>query len=356
MRKIFTLATAFMAAIAVNAQVLLDETFDYGTTTLATVAGDPTASATANALHTWYKSGKPGDSNSGSIAISNTPLSYSGYTSSGKGKAAEITNAGAGTNTRIDVVRFVNHDDKIKTGVIYYAFMLNASNMNSVSGDGVEGTDWRDIFVIAEGGSDVLGNSLRGRLFLKQDPDDASKIYYSVSKNTAFSSSVIPDAQGEIAANQTYLFVLRQTFENNKLEVIVNPALETEPSAGWIDGRTSDSNTFGGTYGLGIRRRNLANSANVLIGGIRVAQTWKDVIGSVGTGISDNQATKNNILVSGSTIITKAGSVKVINLAGAEVINQATTGNLATGLSNGLYIAQFTDADGNVTTQKILIK
>lgn len=360
MKKVFTLSALIAVfSFALNAQLLLEEKFDYESSTLATVAGDPTTSATNNTLKTWYKSGKAGDSNSASIALSDEVLSYNGYGASGGVKSAKIDNAGAGTNTRIDVIRFKEDASKVKTGVLYYAFLLNASNATSyASSDAKDNYDWRDYFVIAEGGSDVLGNSLRGRLFLKQDSEDETKIYYTISKNTAFNSSNPPVAQGELVAGQTYLFVIRQTFETNKIELIVNPTLTAEPTTGWIDGKPDDTNNFGGTYGIGLRRRNLASSASVLFGGIRIATNYADAIGyAPSSGVSDIQSNSNSITAFGKTIVTdRAGSIKVFSLTGAEVLSQTTSGSLNTDLSNGMYLVRFVDGAGKISASKIVIK
>ena len=242
--------------------------------------------------------------------------------------------------------------------MLYYAFMLkviNAKSWSTSSGD--EANDWRDIFLVAEGGSDVLGNSLRARFFLKQDPDDATKVHYSISKNTAFSSTIPTTGEGELVTGQTYLVVIRQTFTGNKLEVIVNPSLTAEPTTGWIDGKTDDTNTFGGTYGIGLRRRNLSNNTDIRIGGIRVAKTYADVIGYSSTFNTDLKANINNIRVSEKNIVTDcAGSLSVFSLTGTEILSQATNGSLATDLANGMYIVRFVNEQGVKSAAKIVVK
>lgn len=360
MRKIFTLFTVccFFTAVS-NAQLLMEETFDYEGQALAAVEGDPLTGATNNTLKTWYKSGKAGDSNSGSLVLVTEPLLYANYGGSEGVKSVKIDNAGAGANARVDVVRFVSEGEKIKTGVLYYAFLLKANNFTTFSTtDNKENNDWRDVFVIAEGGSDVLGNSMRGRLFLRQDPEDETKIYYSISKNTAFSSSASPEAQGEITAGETYLFVIRQSFEASKVEVIVNPSLTSEPSTGWINGKSDDTSTFSGTYGIGLRRRNLGNTADVRIGGIRIAKTYTDAIGySESTGTDDIRLEESDIMVSGKTIITnRSGQVRVFSVTGAEVLNQPVYDRLETNLNEGIYIVRFTDESAKVSTGKVIIK
>lgn len=359
MKKLFLLVIAASFVFFTNAQVLLNETFNYNSTILANVAGDPNTSATNNTVGVWYETGKASDSNSSSILIDSEPLYYTGYINSGIGKSAKIENGGSGANTRVDVVRFVSMADKITTGVLYYAFLMNVGDAKSWSTSaGAEENGWRDIFTIAEGGSDVLGNSFRGRLFIQQDPTETGKINYTIVKNTSISTTTTPTNQGFISAGQTYLVVIRQTFTGDascKVEVIMNPEITvTEPSTGWINGYPNDVNTFGGTYGIGLRRRNLANSANILISGIRVTRTYADAVG-VGTGVSTIYS-ENVIRVSGKTIISEnAGNIHVYNLAGSKVLSAATEGRLETTLAKGLYLVKFVDNSGNSTSTKINI-
>ncbi|HRZ97845.1 MAG TPA: hypothetical protein P5084_09820 [Paludibacter sp.] len=357
MKKVILLIIAINFVLLANAQLLLNETFNYSSTILATVAGDPNTSATNNTVGVWYETGKASDSNSSSILIDSEPLYYTGYINSGIGKSAKIENGGSGANTRIDVVRFVSMAEKVTSGTLYYAFLMNVGDIKSWSTTaGAEENGWRDVFTIAEGGSDVLGNSYRGRLFLQQDATEAGKINYTIVKNTSISSSILPTNQGFISAGQTYLFVVRQTFTGGtdcKVEVIVNPAISAiEPASGWINGYPTDVNTFGGTYGIGIRRRNLANSANVFISGIRIARSYSDVVGiSTGLGLLYSE---NMIRTAGKTILTEnAGNISVYNLVGSEVLRASTQGQLETALPKGIYMIKFVDKVGNTSSAKV---
>lgn len=355
---LLVLLTAFIASA--EAQLLMNETFNYTSSLLASKPGDPPANADNADVHVWYNTGKTSDSNSGSLGIDPEPLYYGEYINSGVGKSALINWGGAGTNTRVDVVRFINHDEKVSgtDKKLYYAFMMNVGNIRSFS-SGADANDWRDVLCVTEGGSNILGNSFRGRFFLKQDAEDPSKIYYSISKNTAFTSSLEPDAVGTISGGQTYLFVIRQTFTGDatcKVEVIHNPAISaSEPGTGWINGRAADTNTFGGTYGVALRRRNLGSEAKVNIGGLRVARTYADAVGMT-TGLFDVRNSHNIHVVGGEIVTGEAGMLKVYSLAGCELVSAQTNGRLATQLSAGNYIVRFTDVDGAVSSAKVLIR
>ena len=374
MKKLILLFSVGMGFILnSNAQLLFNETFNYSSSTLASVAGDPATDATNNLTYVWYKSGKTSDSNSGSFSFSD-PLFYTDYITSGVGKSVVIDNAGAGTNTRVDVVRFVPNANKFAlstassnayAGYLYYSFMITVNDATSYStSGGTEGTDWRDVFCIAEGGSDVLGNSFRGRFFIKQDATDPALIDYSICKNTSFSSTTPPDNSGTFPKGQNCLVVIRQNFivdattnPTGTVEVIVNPTISaTEPTSGWINGKPSDTNTFGGTYGVAIRRRNLGSTANIQIGGLRVAKTWNDVLYGTLSGVK-NPSVDNNIWMNGKNIMTQQkGMLKVYNLSGAELISAQTEGSLATTLAKGVYLVRFNGNDGSTNASKILIQ
>lgn len=359
MKKLILLVSLTVFFLNANSQLLLNETFNYSTATLASQPGDPAANADNTDVHVWYNTGKTSDSNSESLTIDSEPLYYVGYINSGEGKSVKIDWAGGGTNKRIDVVRFLPHSEKIsKAGnYLYYAFMMNVENGQSTS-SGVDANDWRDVFCIAEGGNDLLGNSFRGRLFIQQDPENEGMVKYSISKNTAFSSQAVPDAFGSISAGQTYLFVIKQTFTGDatcKVEVMHNPEISaTEPATGWINGKESDTNTFGGTYGVALRRRDLGSQAKILIGGLRVAKTYAEAVGLT-TGIFTVRD-HHNIHLADNTIVTgEMGKLTVYSMTGSELISAQTDGRYNINLQMGNYIVRFIDNSGVVSSTKLQI-
>jgi len=362
MKKLFFLFIAAIFIFSAKAQLLLNENFDYNSSQLCNVAGDPNANADPyNLVGVWYNTGKSSDSNTSlSLIIDAEPQFYPGYINSGLGKSVKITNLGAGTNTRAEVCRFIEHANKIKTGKLYYAFLMMVNDVHTWDNtNGVDANEWRDVFCVAEGGSDLPGNSYRGRLFLQQDPDNPSMIKYTICKNTSFTTAAPPDAYGTINAGQTYLFVIRQIFTGDgtcTVEVITNPAISaTEPTTGWINGKPGDTNTFGGTYAVALRDRSLGNAADIRVSGLRVAYSYADAVG-VSTGVKDI-STENTIKVLSKSIVTgKAGIVKVYNFAGKEVLSANTTGSLETNLNNGFYLIRFVSANGEISSAKVEVK
>lgn len=362
MKKILFLIIATAFYVTSQAQLLLNETFKYNSSVLCNVAGDPSADADPNNLvGIWYKTGKSADSNSASLKIVDEPLFYSGYINSGEGKSVKIDWGTSGADNRPDVCRFIEHAKKIKTGKLYYAFLLQVNDAHSFSTSTNEDAgDWRDIFCIAEGGSDVAGNALRGRFFIQVNPDDPSKVNYSISKNTAFATATPPDNIGTINAGQSYLVVIRQTLTGagatDLVEVTVNPAISaTEPATGWINGKPSDINSFGGTYAVILRRRNMGSTADIRIAGLRVGYTFADAVG-VSTSVKNLQDNKNIRTVDKSIITSEIGNVRVFNFAGKEMLSAKTNGTLETNLNKGFYLIRFVSESGLVSSAKIEIK
>lgn len=370
MKKIFLLSMVCFVVVTMNAQLLLNETFNYSTPKLASVAGDPNTSATNNTLYVWYNTGKATDSNSGSFSFTD-PIYYTGYISSGLGKSVVIDYATSGSNTRTDVARFLPYTSKLVgpggtgtqnyTGNIYYSFLFNVVDYNAyATSTSTETNDWRDIFLICEGGSEVLGNAIRGRFYVKKDANDPSLMDYTICKNTSFSSSTPPANIGTFSVGQTCLFVIRQSFTGTTgtVEVILNPTISnTEPTTGWINGNPSDANPFTGTYGIGIRRRNLGSLANMQIGGVRVANTWSDLMSGTISGVSQTEVNSNVISAIDKTIVTsESGNLTVYSLTGKQLLSSKTEGRLATTLTNGLYLVRFVGVDGKVQSAKVEIK
>lgn len=363
MKKFFLLVAIVALTMSASAQLLLNENFKYNSSILCNVEGDPNANADPyNVVGTWYETGKSGDSNSASLKLEPEPLFYSGYINSGDGKSVKIDWGTAGTENRVDICRFIEHAKKIKTGKLYYAFMMQVNDAHSFSTTTNEDAgDWRDIFCIAEGGSDVAGNAFRGRFFIQVNPDDPTKVNYSISKNTAFASATPPDNIGTINAGQTYLVVIRQTFTGagatDAVEVTVDPAIvATEPATGWINGKPSDSNAFGGTYAVALRRRNLGSTSDIRVAGLRVGYTFADAVG-VPTALNNTIENNKNIKAISKAIITnEIGNVKVFNLTGNEMLSAKTNGSLETNLNKGFYLVRFVSENGHVSSAKVEIK
>ncbi len=365
MKKLFLLLIVAMFTYSAQAQLLLNETFNYNSSKLCNVAGDPNANADPyNVVGTWYNTGKASDSNtSSSHIIEAEPQFYEGYINSAAGKTVKITNLGVGTNNRAEVCRFTTDALKYKpsnyTGSLYYAFMMLVNDAHSWDATaGADANEWRDVFCIAEGGSELPGNSYRGRFFIQHDPNDATKINYSIGKNTSFTTSAPPEAMGKINVGQTYLVVIKQDFTTTTgtVSVIMNPAIAaTEPTTGWINGKPGDTNTFSGTYAVALRSRSLGNAADIRISGLRVAKSYASVVGAP-TGVKNILANSNIKTIARTIVTNEVGNIKVFSFAGKEMLSAKTNGTIETNLNKGFYLVRFVSVNGQVSSAKIEIK
>ena len=365
MKKTFTFLMAISIVLGLQAQVYLEETFNYSTTRLASLPGDPRTGENSTqfegfdpVIGTWYQSSNTGQSLDGSVShlIGEYPLYYEGYIASDKGKSVVIKDD-VKNMQRVDVMRF--SETIITTGEVYYAFLLNVTDFKTYSGGTASETnyEWRDVFVLCDGAGKNVGQRLRGRFFIRQEGNNT--IEYTISKNANFEKmdGAQPEAKGSVSLGDTHLFIIKQTFTGDatcKLEVIANPIInETEPTTGWISHQNSD--TYNGAFGVGIRHRWLATSAEATLGGLRVARTWGEVLGLT-DGLSSISVDKD-IYANGKTIVTgRPGTAKVFNITGQEIISTQINGQLATDLSTGIYIVRFTDEAGKITSSKVIIK
>ena len=364
MKKTFTFLMAISIVLGLQAQVYLNETFDYSTTRLASQPGDPVSiggTPPTQDAFVWYQGPNPAPDGTPSHLIGDEPLYYEGYISSELGKSVIIKDANK-AGQRIDVMRYIeSNNDIITTGAVYYAFMLNVADFKTHSGGTADAisNEWRDVFFLCDGSGYNIGQRWRGRFFIRQEGNNT--LEYTISKNTNYEKmdGAQPANKGSVPLGDTHLFIIRQSLENQTIEVIAIPSTATipaaEPTSGWINGNPGEGNDFNGAFGVGIRHRWLASSAEVTLGGLRVARTWSEVLGLT-NGLSSINVDKD-IYANGKTIVTgRPGTAKVFNITGQEIISTQINGQLATDLSTGIYIVRFTDEAGKITSAKVIIK
>ncbi|MFT3753732.1 MAG: T9SS type A sorting domain-containing protein [Paludibacter sp.] len=92
------------------------------------------------------------------------------------------------------------------------------------------------------------------------------------------------------------------------------------------------------------------------IGGIRVGKSWDSVLLGINSAVNNPTSNPINIAANGNSIITnEAGSLKVYDLAGIEVLASLTNGKLETSLQKGLYLVRFISNNGKISSSKVLI-
>lgn len=350
MKKIFTLAAICAATMTLNAQLIKDDFLSGYTVGNALEKFEYTSTTQGEAnpiqANQWNLSGKSGNNDKHPDSTSPlvvAPLTYTGYAASGTDVAIDLLKLTTGGRTTIYSLA---NDHTYGAGTYYLAFMANVTAAGSANE-----------FLSFDG--NYTGNAQRVRYTVKK-VDDSETYELGLGDNGAASTF------GATALNfgETYLAVIKLTLNENPdspaegngtgtASLYINPTLDAEPGTAFA------TVNFTGTAlksirGLVIRQR---SSLAAQIGGFRFAKTWNDAIGAGGVNIEGNTTSEAFISASGKTVLTsEAGTLKVTNLSGMEVVNQVTNGSFETALNTGLYIIQFIDNKGNTTTRKVAIK
>jgi hypothetical protein len=218
--------------------LLVADNFDYGDT-----GGDLTA------VSPWTAHSAAG---TGPIQYITTSLSMPGYGSSGVGGAAAISTAGAE-----DVHHpFINQT----TGVVYFAALVNVSAAQT-----------GDYFFHVSNAS----TGFRGRVFVR---DNAGVLEYGLSS----SSGTGTYAADAFAYNTTYLVVAKyDTASGDSSLYVLDAATPAEPAAPLLTVAGSGAQAV---ERVALRQGGATSRPAATIDGVRVANSWEDVVGYTGPG------------------------------------------------------------------------
>jgi len=235
---------ALLSVGVVNAQVMLEENFNYSAGSILTDDG-------------WTITGT---SVTNPITVTASTISYSGYASSGIGNEVSMLNTGQDVNKTFAAQT---------SGNVYACFMVNISAANT-AGD----------YFLHFGENPFNSSNLRGRVFVKKDASD--KLAFGIMQSSAATASY---SGFDYALNTTYLIVLKSTIvagtANDISAICINPALTgTEPTTGWLTSTEASTSSDIINYGaICLRQGSATNAPTLKIDGIRVATTWNDAIG-----------------------------------------------------------------------------
>lgn len=243
-KKIISILTGLMLMLfvpQVQAQLLVEENFDYGIGSLLTANGWTAHSPASN-----------------TIEIS-SGLTFNGYKSSDIGGAASLEGAGEDVSKNIT---------ESTSGSLYVAFLVNVSSA-STTGD-----------YFFHFGPTTISTIFRGKVFAKKDTDN--KLYFGISQNTNTANY----SATSYNFNTTYLLVVKYSIiegaTNDIASLYVTSVYPTiEPTTGWVvsnDAAQDPANI--GTVAL--RQGNASNAPALKIDGIRVANTWADAVAPAG--------------------------------------------------------------------------
>lgn len=259
------LAAALVSPTAANAELLMDECFDYPVGNLYT---SPVQGGWLNTVA----------SSSAYIQVTNTPLTYPGYQDSANGKAMAMADGGYQSLAKSFL------DTPATAGKYYVSFLMKvtkapAEKYQIFAFAGKNFNGWVDTKAAA---------TVFGKLFLA--PGTNGGYYLGYSKSGSVATSTYDTT--ELALGGTYLVVMSYEFvdgnNNDVFSFWVNPATDTtEPQALYESASGSDF----GTNGMqGVRfymGKSTGAGADVTVDALRAATSWADLFGDNGGGGSE---------------------------------------------------------------------
>ena len=250
MKKHLFLAALLMAGMAMNASIIIDETFAVGDN--ITNLADATDWTTSGTLTT-------GD---GRVILS-TPLAYSNaggeYILSGEGKAVQ--------NIYTEGTNYIAYKQitKVSSGVVYMSYLYK--------GDGNQGQSQSEIIGLANGTSNSSVKAWAG----KQADQTKDPFRLGVTRVSTSGGDIQWCNDPTIAANAVTLIVLKYDFETLTASLFINPTVGSteEPTANAID---SDKGTAKTSLAYLMFKHNGKSVANFTVGGVRVSTTWAEAV------------------------------------------------------------------------------
>lgn len=250
MKKHLFLAALLMACMAMNASIIIDETFAVADN--ITNLADATDWTTTGTLTT-------GD---GRVILS-TPLEYSNtggeYVLSGEGKAVQ--------NIYTEGTNYIAYKQitKVNSGVVYMSYLYK--------GDGNQGQSQSEIIGLANGTSNSSVKAWAG----KQADQTKNPFRLGVTRISTTGGEIQWCDAPTIEANTVTLVVLKYDFDTQAASLFINPTIGSteEPTANAID---SDKGTAKTSLAYLMFKHNGKSVANFTVGSIRVSTTWAEAV------------------------------------------------------------------------------
>ena len=250
MKKHLFLAALLMTCMAMNASIIIDETFAVADN--ITNLADATDWTTTGTLTT-------GD---GRVILS-TPLEYSNtggeYVLSGEGKAVQ--------NIYTEGTNYIAYKQitKVNSGVVYMSYLYK--------GDGNQGQSQSEIIGLANGTSNSSVKAWAG----KQADQTKNPFRLGVTRISTTGGEIQWCDAPTIEANTVTLVVLKYDFDTQAASLFINPTIGSteEPTANAID---SDKGTAKTSLAYLMFKHNGKSVANFTVGSIRVSTTWAEAV------------------------------------------------------------------------------
>jgi len=303
MKKITLLLSFIACVVFAQAQLLLNENFDYAVGQELIPNG-------------WLNTGTAATPN---ILVTATSITYAGYPGSGIGNEVTLLNG-----------QDVNHVFTAQTsGIVYASFLVNASVVPLTG----------DYFI--HFGADVMGSGFVGRVFVKKDA--TNKVAFGIQLNSG--GTIVPTYTSfDYDLNTTYLIVLKHDNTGKVSSIIVNPSMSTEPSTGWFNDSQGTNAVPANIGSIGLRQPSASAGLNLKLDGLRVATSYAALFTI--TGLSAPSATAFKAIVSGKNLLVKnvanGSIVEIYSALGAKVqTSELINGSVEiNNLSKGLYIVR----------------
>jgi hypothetical protein len=303
----------------ITSTVLLEENFDYGTT-----SNPDLLAVTTN----WTRhSGAAGP------GYTNTSLGYSGYLSSNIGGSVNFTNGGSGVNDG-DIHR--TYDSLATTGNLYTSFLLKLNSALATA----------DYFFHL--GPKTIGTTFRGRVYAKTNGTGFS---VSLSKT----GTPIVDDPTVLNFGQTYLFVVKYSLNTDAtnddlvtLYVYDSGVPQTEPGTPLVTIGPIGAGVADGVNNIGaLAIRQGTNTPTGILDGIRVSKNWGDIVIPVELTSFVANTNGSNVLLSWSTATE-------INNSGFEVERKSSNSDWAKvgfiqGAGTTTEVKKYSFTDKNLT-------
>lgn len=262
-----------------NCQTLLNENFDYPLGSYLTSNGwNAHSSAGVNA-----------------VLIGTQGLAFPGYPSSDVGLSASLANNGEDINRTFTAP---------VSGSVYCAFLIRVNAFDN------------DYFLHLAG--TPVGNNYKGRVFTG---GTGNSFDFGLSKG---SGTPVFTTGSPFITGTVYLIVLKYTIVSGasndivSLYILTDLIPATEPSLPSI-GPLSDEGQTDLTNVSAVALRQYSSAQNILIDGIRIAQTWEDAVTGTLTGI-EQQTITDNINLSPVPVMEELSISNAMNIKRIEII------------------------------------
>ncbi|TNJ43818.1 T9SS type A sorting domain-containing protein [Tamlana fucoidanivorans] len=244
MKNFYFLFVIVLTSSIVFSQTLLEENFDYGTTSTDLLVSG----------FNWSEH-SPGPPN---VAYNHDMgLSMGSYPSSGLGGSAEISNGANG--------QAVNRSfATVTTGTVYMSALVNLDTNVLEAGAG------GSFFMSLNSSSDI-----RARVFVKEDDGDNTKINFGIiSQGT---NAQIEWGTTVYSKNTTYLMIAAYIISSGTSKLyVLNSPVASEPIT------AEASQAFAGVVSISsVAIRQRSNGPSGFIDGIRVATSWEDIMNAM---------------------------------------------------------------------------